>query len=140
MKKTHAAVTGAIVATALAALLAGCSSQSPVDSPGPSATKSATASQPVNECKNGQLTVTDVKKSKDALAKGCDTISLLTSGADVEIGPTKTLGVEGSDNKVAGTTIGAVHAMGSGNAITYTGEAPDTEHLGEGNTAEAATH
>lgn len=140
MKKTPAAISGAIAVTALAMLLTGCSSHFSIKESETSSTKGTSAAQAVDVCKDGQLTVTDVKKAKDALEKGCDTISLLTSNAEVKIGPTKTLGIEGSDNKVTGTTIGAIHAMGSGNAVTYTGDAPDTEHLGEGNTAEAAAN
>lgn len=139
-----ALLTAAGLAMLVVASLAGCSAEehtleeTSAQATSPAAPK-ADDPLPTNECVDGQLTVTDIARAKQALTDGCGTISLLVDGADVTMGPVDVLAIEGSRNTVHGTTIKAVHALGTGNTVTYTGDAPDTSALGEGNTAVADT-
>ena len=138
--RSHSLLLVPGVALAAVMTLAGCSNgHGGPDSPTPTAksTPSAVALES-NRCVDDHLTVTDVRAAKKAMAAGCATISFLTDDADVEIGPVDVLNIEGSDNTVHGSSMKTVHAMGTGNRITYVGDAPNTDEIGDGNSAEAA--
>lgn len=137
MKRTT--IAAGVSAAALATLLAGCSgaetsTDAATSTPSTTASATSTATPVLNVCEDGQITVTDAPKAEKALAKGCDKVFLLTSEAQVTLGPTTTLVIEGSDNTVHGSTIGSVSAMGTGNTVEHTGTAPDATDLGEDNT------
>lgn len=100
---------------------------------------STSAAMESNRCIDDHLTVTDVDAASKAIEAGCGTISFLTDGADVSIGPVETLSIEGSNNVIHGETMRTVHAMGTGNKVTYVGDAPNTDDLGDGNTAEPSS-
>ncbi|MCC8907985.1 DUF3060 domain-containing protein [Curtobacterium sp. GD1] len=137
MKKIFAA---SLTALAAVALLAGCTPSSTDVDPKASATPKPAASNttsPANVCEDGTLTVTDAASAKRALAKGCDTVYLLTSNVELDLGPVKVLGIEGNGNTVAAESLATVWVMGTGNTISHGGEAPDTKGVAEGNTVAA---
>ena len=136
MKKTLATA-----GTALAALLVltGCSSAQDDAAPTAAATPTseASAAPATNVCEDGTLTVTDASEAKGALETGCDTVYLLTSNVELELGPVQQLGIEGNGNTVRTETLGSVYVMGTGNTVTHTGDALDLSNVGEGNTVTA---
>lgn len=132
MKRTIS--VAAVSAATLAALLTGCTQSSPTTLSSTPSASSDEAAPTTNSCVDGELTVTDATAAADALKTGCDSVYLLTSGADVTLGPTEDLVIEGQDNTVHGSHLGEVSALGSGNTIEHTGDAPDAADLGDGNT------
>ncbi|MDM7892031.1 DUF3060 domain-containing protein [Curtobacterium caseinilyticum] len=139
MKKTlPALVTAGVVATLLAGCTAGgdrSSSASPTATPSASAAAAAPAA---NTCTDGVLTVTDAKKAAKALAEGCKSVFLLLSNTQVTVGDAEKLGIEGSGVTVKGGHFDTLSVLGSGNTITYRGEAPDTTNVADGNEVTAA--
>lgn len=133
--------TASLIAVAAVALLAGCSTSGPdtkTETSKPSSTPSASATVAAsNTCKDGVLTVTNSKAAKDALKQGCDTVYLLTSNVDLELGAVKTLGIEGSDNTVSVASVASVYVLGTGNTITHGGAAPKADNVQDGNTITA---
>lgn len=136
MKKLIAA---SITAAAAVALLAGCSNPTPEDATTatatPEPTKSAAAAS--NTCEDGVLTVTDSKAAKQALKQGCDTVYLLTSGVDLQLGAVKSLGIEGSDNTVEVESLDSISILGTKNTVQHGGVAPKADNVQDGNTITA---
>lgn len=133
--------TASLIAAATMALLAGCSTggqdtktETAKPEPKPSASATVAAS---NACTDGVLTVTDSKAAAKALKQGCDTVYLLTSNVDLELGAVKTLGIEGSGNTVSVDSVASVSVLGTGNTITHGGAAPKADNVQDGNTITA---
>ncbi|MFJ2977375.1 DUF3060 domain-containing protein [Curtobacterium sp. NPDC087082] len=133
-------LTATLSAAALVTLLAGCSTAEQNDaakSPAPTtiveteeqlrAADTTGAYDKLNNCVDGMLTVIDAAKAKDALAKGCETVRIVESGATMTLGPVEHLSVEGADNTITASTIGEIAVDGEENSVSYTGE--DPEHL-----------
>ncbi|WP_209559595.1 DUF3060 domain-containing protein [Frigoribacterium sp. PvP032] len=125
---------GGLAALALVAGLAACTSSDADTTPTPSTTPSATAeadasadaaddgAPTVNECVDGQAVISGGEKTV-SLPDGCDTVYIVTSDATVDLGPVTKLFFEGT-----------------GNTVTYTGDAPEIGGTtdGDGNTATAS--
>jgi hypothetical protein len=127
-----------ITAVAALAVLAGCSATSEApkksETPKPSSTASAAAN---NVCKDGVLTVTDAASAKKALKQGCDTVYLLTSNVDLDLGDVQKLGIEGNGNTVSVASMSSIYVMGKDNTVTFGGKTPDTKGVAEGNSVTA---
>lgn len=128
----------AVTASALTAVLAGCSATGTDSAPKPSASASAKAAdsnaprigdtrgavENLDKCVDGLLRVTDAERAKPALAKGCDTVEFWVTAAAVEIGAVKTLSIEGSNNSIEVKSVGAIDIVGTNNIVTYGGDEP----------------
>lgn len=131
-------ITATLTAGTALLVLAGCSTAdgkpAPTTEPKPSATATASTS---NVCADGILTVTDSAAAKKALKQGCDTVYLLTSDVELELGAVKTLGIEGNGNTVTVESLGTISIEGTDNTVTHGGAAPKHGHVQDGNTITA---
>ncbi|MBD8585903.1 hypothetical protein IFT90_15205 [Frigoribacterium sp. CFBP 8766] len=123
---TRLALSG-LAALALVAGLAACTSSTTDDAaPTPSTTPSATAEADgapvVNECVDGQAVLSGAEKDI-SLPDGCDTVYVVTSDATVDLGG----------------PVAKLFFEGTGNTVTYTGDAPEIGGTtdGDGNTTTA---
>ena len=122
---TRLALSG-LAALVLVAGLAACTSSTtddaaPTPSTTPSATAGADAAPVINECIDGEAVISGADKNV-SLPDGCETVYIVTSDATVDLGPVTKLFFEGT-----------------GNTVTYTGDAPEIGGTtdGDGNTATA---
>lgn len=140
MKKLIAA---SITAAASVALLAGCASTAPDGAsseratPEPTVTSSAAAAPAANVCEDGVITVTDAESAEKVLKEGCDTVYLLTSDVELDLGAVKKLGIEGNGNTVSVASLESVYITGTGNTVQHGGAAPDADNVQDGNTITA---
>lgn len=81
--------------------------------------------------------MTDSKAAKQALKQGCDTVYLLTSGVDLQLGAVKSLGIEGSDNTVEVESLDSISILGTKNTVQHGGAAPKADNVQDGNTITA---
>jgi len=122
---TRLALSG-LAALVLVAGLAACTSSTtddaaPTPSTTPSATPDADAAPVINECIDGEAVISGADKNV-SLPDGCETVYIVTSDATVDLGPVTKLFFEGT-----------------GNTVTYQGDAPEIGGTtdGDGNTATA---
>jgi hypothetical protein len=135
--------TATILGVALSALLltscstGGVQQNRNATTPTPSATVQATT---YNKCVGGAAQVSVKKTSGPVTVTDCDGINIITSDQSYRLGTVKVLTVEASNTTI---TIGQpgvekIAVLGSGNTITYTGDAPTISDEGEGNSVDAA--
>ncbi|PZE61524.1 hypothetical protein DEJ33_07160 [Curtobacterium sp. MCPF17_047] len=109
--------------------------------PSASASASATAQATTyNECVDGAAQVSVEKSSGPVTVSDCDGINIITSGQAYLLGSVKVLTVEASNATVEIGQAGVqeIAVLGSGNTITYTGDAPEITDEGDDNTVDAA--
>ncbi|GGL82894.1 hypothetical protein GCM10009706_21860 [Curtobacterium citreum] len=135
MIRTRSIIT-TIAAIALLGTLTGCSGADHTDGSSPTPTKSeapaalSEGSTPpkTGVCDNGQLTVIaeDLTDNALTLDDPCDTVALLTNGAQVTIDfDVDMLIIEGADNTIRAKTVGKSLATNSGNTVEFRGSAPE---------------
>ncbi|NII40930.1 uncharacterized protein (DUF2345 family) [Curtobacterium flaccumfaciens] len=130
----------AVIAVGVSAtLLAGCSSTSP--KPEPTATKSIAAPDgqtpaPYENACDGKQAVLSGDGTKHELPKGCDAVSVVSSGSTITLGATKSIVVEGSNNDITVESTDDVTLMGSNNKVHVEGDKPEVNDTGTGNTVQ----
>jgi hypothetical protein len=137
MPRTATILGVAFSALLLTACSTGGGDHRSATTPTPSATTQATT---YNKCVGGAAQVSVEKTSGPVTVADCDGINIITSDQSYRLGTVKVLTVEASNTTI---TIGQpgvekVAVLGSGNTITYTGDAPEITDEGEGNSVDAA--
>lgn len=105
----------------------------------PSASASAQATT-YNECVGGATQVSVEKSSGPVTVGDCDGINIITSDQAYRLGSVKVLTVEASNAtvEIGQPGVQKIAVLGSGNTITYTGDAPEITDEGDDNTVDAA--
>lgn len=136
-------LTTALVAVATATvLLTGCSQQSTDHSAKkPTVSTSATPSDGIekpayeNAC-DGKQAVISGDGEHHKLAKGCDAVSITSSGSKVTTGATKTVMVEGSNNDITLDSAERITFLGTNNTVHVENGSPEVDDQGTGNTVD----
>lgn len=139
MSRRPIRTSSALALVALAGLaLTACSSDDA--SPRPTSTPTSELSTVTyNECVDGAANIyLEGDEKTYALPEACEGVNVITSDATITLADVSTLVVEGDGNTVTVDTPSVVAFQGSNNSVTYTGDAPQVDDLGEGNTVQAA--
>ena len=137
MKKTPilAAALGSVL---LVAGLAACTvdvSDDPA-TPTPEASAASTQDQlqaeqqdPTGACIDGQAVVAATDETV-SFPEGCATVSILGTGATIELGPVEHLVIENDGNTVTAESVAQIDSIGHDNTVAYGGdaEAQVTDH------------
>ncbi|MFZ6991398.1 DUF3060 domain-containing protein [Curtobacterium sp. RRHDQ66] len=132
-------ITAALLAIgATALLLTGCAQQ-PTDETTKKPASSATApdgyEKPAyeNAC-DGKQAVISGDGETHKLAKGCDAVSITSSGSKVTTGATKSVMVEGSNNDITLDSADTITLLGTNNTVHVKNGSPEVDDQGTGNT------
>jgi hypothetical protein len=132
-------LTAVLTVGVSAALLTGCSSTP--DKPEPTATKTIAAPDgqtpaPYENACDGDQAVLSGDGQRHKLPKGCDAVSIVSSGSEITLGTTKNIVVEGSNNDVTVKSVGDLTLLGSNNKVHVETGRPQIDDEGTGNTVD----
>lgn len=128
-----------LTAGTAAVLLTGCANVTAPDSKeSAQPTKSPTGlAIPAYENKcDGSQAVLSGDGVEHTLKKGCEAVSIASSGSAIVLGPTKSIVVEGNNNDVTAASSDQVTLFGSNNKLHVEGGEPEVDDQGTGNTVD----
>ncbi|WP_396290046.1 DUF3060 domain-containing protein [Curtobacterium sp. KT1] len=135
-------ITAVLAVGVSAALLTGCSSTpDESDKPEPTATKSVAAPDretpaPYDNACDGDQAVLSGDGGQHELPKGCDAVSVVSSGSEITLGDTESIVVEGSNNDITVASTKNLLLLGTNNKVHVEGDAPEVDDQGTGNTVD----